>query len=99
MDANTGRTAIGWPIGRRRQPTSRRRRNLRWHHLLISAILVAVPLWLVSFAKSNTHTVTTAFAFTGGPVSYVVPADVCRLRIEAIGASGGESGTAGTPGA
>ena len=32
-------------------------------------------------------------------MSYVVPADVCRIRIEAIGASGGESGTAGTPGA
>ena len=98
MDATAPRS-IGWPIGRRRHTASPRRRNLRWRLLLISAILVGVvPFWLVSLAASNTHTVSTAFAFTGSPGSYVVPADVCRLRIEAIGAAGGEGGTAGTPG-
>ena len=90
--------SIGWPIGRRRYTASPRWRNFRGRLLLISAILVGVPIWLVSLAASNSHTVSTAFAFTGSPGSYVVPADVCRLRIKAIGAAGGESGTAGTPG-
>jgi hypothetical protein len=47
---------------------------------------------------SHGHTVTSAFAFTGTPEHYVVPPGVCRIRIEAAGASGGPAGTAGTPG-
>jgi len=99
MDADTRRAAVGWPLCRTRHTASPWRRKLRRRHLLISAFLAAPPLWLVSFAGSDAHSVTTAFAFTGGPASYVVPADVCRIRIEAIGAAGGEGGAAGTPGA
>jgi hypothetical protein len=39
------------------------------------------------------------FEFTGRPQDYVVPAGVCRVRIEAVGAAGGPSGTSGAPGA
>ena len=88
MDANAPGSIV-WPIGWRRHTTSPHRRNLRWSLLLISAILVGVvSFWLVSFAASNAHTVSTAFAFTGSSGLYVVPADVCRIRIEAIGAVG-----------
>ena len=41
----------------------------------------------------------TEFEFTGSPQDYVVPPDVCRVRIEVVGAAGGRDGTAGAPGA
>jgi hypothetical protein len=52
-----------------------------------------------SLATSSGDTVATGFQFVGVPESYVVPPRVCRIRIDAVGAAGGESGTTGTPGA
>ncbi len=99
MDADTPRSGIDWPIGRTRHTVSPHGRRLRWRRLVVAATGIAVPLWLLTVAAPNAHTVTTAFAFTGTSQPYVVPANVCRIRIEAIGAAGGEGGTAGTPGA
>ena len=39
------------------------------------------------------------FEFTGSPQSYVVPAGICRVRVEVVGGAGGGAGTAGAPGA
>ena len=97
MAAKTRRSAIGWPIGRTRHTASPGRRSLRWPQHLTALIVVACPLGLALYATSNSHTITTAFALTRGPASYPAPPDVCRTRIEANGASGGESGTAETP--
>ena len=54
------------------------------------------PVWLLTDASSP---VATTFAFTGLPQDFLVPAGVCRLRIEVVGAAGGPGGTAGAPGA
>lgn len=41
----------------------------------------------------------TTFAFTGAPQSYVVPADVCSVKVDALGAGGGEGAFGGEVGA
>jgi len=62
----------------------------------VAVIVVGVSAWLLAGQSSR---VATEFEFTGSPQDYVVPADVCQLRIEVIGAAGGQAGTSGTPGA
>ena len=59
---------------------------------------VGLAGWLIA-ADQGPARITTAYGFTGKPQTYTVPSDVCRVRIEAIGAAGGEQGSAGTPGA
>ena len=73
-----------------------KRRNVRASSLLITAIVVAVPAWLLTRPSSRS---VSSFEFTRLPEDYVVPADVCRVRIEVVGAAGGLGGTSGTPGA
>jgi hypothetical protein len=63
---------------------------------VIAALVVAVSTWLLAGPSSR---VSAEFEFTGSPQDYVVPPDVCRVRIEVGGAAGGPSGTSGTPGA
>src|SRR4051812_36933085 len=99
MEDNARRSAIGRPVGRTTHTASPRPLGLRWRRVVIAAIVLGVPVGAVAFSASNAHTVTTAFDFTGEPAPYVVPANVCRVRIEAIGASGGGGTTAGAPGA
>ena len=76
-------------------------RERRWtggrRSLLVAAIVV-LPAWVFSGTGSNARTVVSAFDFTGAPQVYLVPAGVCRVRIDAVGAAGGERGTAGSPG-
>ena len=62
----------------------------------IAALVVAVPTWLLIEQSSREN---TEFEFTGSPQDYAVPPDVCRIRIEVVGAAGGPTGTSGTPGA
>jgi hypothetical protein len=99
MDAQR-RQAIA---GRGTRPTIRTRAQrwgLRRRHLVVAAIAVAaVAAWRLPSAPWSGHIVTTRFDFVGRPQVYVVPAGICRIRIEAIGAAGGPGGTAGTPGA
>jgi hypothetical protein len=63
-----------------------------------ATVVAAFAAWLVAGTGSDTGVVAREFALTGGPAHFVVPADVCRVRIEAAGASGGLQGAAGTPG-
>lgn len=64
--------------------------------LAIATLVVAVPTWLLAGQNSR---VSTEFEFTGSPQDYVVPPEVCRVRIDVVGAAGGRAATSGTPGA
>ena len=63
--------------------------------LAVGTILLVASIGLLSNESSRT---ATEFEFTGLPRDYVVPADVCQVQIEVMGAAGGRAGTAGTPG-
>jgi hypothetical protein len=79
-------------------PTSPERQSrIRGPLLLIASTGFGLAGWIFS-GHSVAPPVVTPYNFTGTPQTYVVPGGVCRLRIEAIGASGGPQGTAGTPG-
>jgi Glycine rich protein len=73
-------------------------RTLRARHLVFAAVVVASAAWLLDGTRSDARRVSREFGFTGGRAHFVVPAGVCRVRIEAAGASGGLQGAAGTPG-
>ena len=47
---------------------------------------------------SDVRSVSRELVFTGSRAQFVVPAGVCRVRVEAAGGSGGLQGAAGTPG-
>jgi hypothetical protein len=73
-------------------------RALPTRRLAVGALAAAFVSWLVAGTGSDSRRVSREFLFTGGPAHFVVPEGVCRVRIEAAGASGGLQGTAGTPG-
>jgi hypothetical protein len=66
--------------------------------LVLMVVGACLAGWL-AVTQNGQARVTTSYGFTGKPETYVVPSGVCWLRIEAIGAAGGEQATAGTPGA
>ena len=77
----------------------RARKVARMPHLPLFAFAASSspsPPWLLAGQDSR---VNTEFVFTGSPQDYVVPPDVCRVRIEVVGAAGGRAGTSGAPGA
>jgi Glycine rich protein len=90
-DPHAGRT--GW--NRIARP---RGRALPVRRLAFAAGVAVFAAWLVADTDSNARVASREFAFTGRPATFVVPAGVCRVRIEAAGASGGMQGAAGTPG-
>ena len=75
-----------------------KRRALPARRLAFAALVVASAAWLLAGTASDASRVSRAFVFTGGRAQFVVPAGVCRVRVEAAGASGGVQGAAGTPG-
>ena len=96
MTASTPQTTARPNVGRATPTTSMRQWNVRWSYLVVATIAVASPTWLLAGTSSR---VATELEFTGVPQDYVVPADICRIRVEVVGAAGGPGGTAGTPGA
>ena len=62
---------------------------------MIAALVV--PAWMFTGTSSEDRIART-FEFTGAPQAYSVPPGLCRVRIEVVGAAGGEGGTAGSPG-
>ena len=94
MNTSTPRTTARPGVGRATPTTARKRPRLLY--LMIAAIAVAVPSSLLTRADSR---VATSLEFTGSPQAYVVPAGICRLRVDLVGGAGGLGGTAGTPGA
>jgi hypothetical protein len=59
---------------------------------------IAAAAWLVYNARPADRTIKAKFGFIGVPQDYFVPAGICQVRIEAVGAAGGAEGTAGAPG-
>ncbi len=96
MTASSHRATAHPRVGQAAPTTSRRQRNVRRSSLVIAAVVVAAPAWLLAGASSS---VVREFEFTGSPQSYVVPAGICRVRVEVVGGAGGGAGTAGAPGA
>ncbi len=94
MNTSTPRTAARPAVGRATPTTARKRPRL--FHFMIVAIAVAVPSSLLMRTDSR---VATTIEFTGSPQTYVVPAGICRLRVDLVGGAGGRGGTAGAPGA
>ncbi|HEY7537897.1 MAG TPA: glycine-rich protein [Gaiellaceae bacterium] len=76
----------------------RKSRALPARRLALAAVVAGFATWLFAGTGADTRSVSREFAFTGGRAHFVVPAGVCRVRIEAAGASGGLQGAAGTPG-
>ena len=64
--------------------------------MLVLACIAAA--WLVYDTRTADRAIKAKFGFTRVPQDYVVPAGICRVRIEAVGAAGGAEGTAGAPG-
>ncbi|MGZ8782150.1 MAG: hypothetical protein ACXWZB_01485, partial [Gaiellaceae bacterium] len=62
----------------------------------VSALVLVVAAWVFA-DRGSRH--ATDFRFAGVAQDCVVPAGVCRIRIEVVGAAGGLRGTAGAPGA
>jgi hypothetical protein len=75
-----------------------RGRALRARRLAFAAVVVAFAAWLLTGTGSHAGSVSRKFVFSGGRARYVVPAGICRIRIEAVGAAGGGEGTAGARG-
>jgi hypothetical protein len=100
MSTNANRRHIGPYTGRigRGCIARARGRALPARRLAFAALVVAVAGWLLAGFGSDADTVSREFAFTGRESQFVVPVGVCRVRIEAAGASGGLQGAAGTPG-
>jgi len=94
MTAGTPRATAHPGIGKVTPTTPKL--NRRWSYLVIAAIAVGVPAWMLTRPDSR---VATEIGFTGSPQSYVVPAGICRLRVVLLGGAGGQGGAAGTPGA
>jgi glycine rich protein len=89
----------------RRSERRRRRTGIVEHaspaparRLAVAALVVAAGAWLLVGTGSDARQVSREFAFTGSRATFVVPPDVCRLHVDAAGASGGLQGAAGTPG-
>ncbi len=84
--------------------------RIRWHiawgkggalparRLAFASVFAAFAAWLLAGTGSDARSGSREFAFTGDRAQFVVPADVCHVRVEAAGASGGLQGAAGTPG-
>jgi hypothetical protein len=96
MSSHTTPTSSHPVVGRKTSKTSQGHRGVRVRYVAIASIAIIVSVRLLSGGDSR---VATEFEFTGGPQDYVVPAGICRIRVEAVGAAGGPAGTAGTPGA
>jgi hypothetical protein len=71
---------------------------LRLHWLLGVVVLAGIPGARFASSGSDGSQATTRFGFSGAPARYEVPDGICRVHIEAAGASGGAAGTAGAPG-
>jgi hypothetical protein len=82
----------------RRRIASAPGRALPARRLAFAALVAAFAAWLLAGVGSDADTISREFAFTGREAHFVVPPGVCRVRIEAAGASGGLQGAAGTPG-
>jgi hypothetical protein len=63
---------------------------------LLVFVCIGAAAWFVYDARPADNTIEAKFGFAGVPETYVVPAGICRIRIEAVGAAGGSAGTAGT---
>ena len=72
---------------------ARKRRRLTF-----GALVAPFAAWLAVGTGSDAGEVSRAFVFTGSPGQFDVPPGLCRIQIEAAGASGGLQGAAGTPG-
>ena len=66
--------------------------------LVFAAGCAALTGWLIAVVSSDDGRVSQKFVLANGPGRFIVPAHVCRVRIEAAGASGAMQGAAGTPG-
>ena len=69
---------------------------IRTRRLAFAAGIAAVTGWLVAIVVPDSGAVSHRFVLASGSAEFVVPADVCRVHIEAAGASGGLQGAAGT---
>ena len=100
MSHSTGQQTTGPYTDRRRwhRIAGDDARRLSARRLAFAGIGAAFAAWLLAGTGSDAGRVSREFVFTGGRAQFVVPARVCRLRIEAAGASGGPEGAAGTPG-
>jgi hypothetical protein len=67
---------------------------MRWALALLGGLATAAVAW----PGADDSGTTSRFGFTGAADRYRVPAGVCRIDVEAAGASGGPASTAGTPG-
>src|SRR5215471_5843648 len=59
----------------------------------VGAALLGVVA-LVGSGPAGAAPQTQAFSFTGAPQSFVVPANVCQLAVDAFGAQGGAQNSA-----
>lgn len=99
VSTRTGEQSTGPYAGRTRKPTAARLpRALRSRRLAFLAVAAVVTAWLIAVTTSDGATVSHEFAFRSSPGQFIVPSGVCRVRVEAAGASGGLAGDAGTPG-
>ena len=85
--------SLGWRIPARWE----RRWSVGRRAVAVAAVLV-VPTWGARNGGFRRARGRERVEFTGAPQACLVPAGVCRVRIEAVGAAGGERGTAGSPG-
>jgi len=100
VSTSTGQRRKGWYAGRTtwNRTAGGKRRALRSRRLAFAAVVPAFAAWLLAGTVSDVRSVSREFVFTGGRAHFVVPAGLCRIRIEAAGASGGLQGASGTPG-
>jgi Glycine rich protein len=99
MSTRPARRRMGTYAGRTRwnRIAGRQGRALAARRLAFAALVAAFAASLLGGTGSDAW-ISRECVFTGSPAHFVVPAGVCRVRIEAAGASGGLQGAAGTPG-
>jgi hypothetical protein len=99
VSTSTGGERTGRYAGRTRwQRVAGEGRALAARRLAFAAGVAAVAGWLITGTGSDAGSASGEFAFTADRAQFVVPTDVCHVRVEAAGASGGLQGAAGTPG-
>jgi hypothetical protein len=99
VSTSTDQGSTGWYAGRATSnpPAGARRRVLPSRRVAFAVVVAPLVAWLLASIGSDDRSVAREFVFTGGAAHYIVPAGLCRIRIEAAAASGGFQGASGTP--
>jgi hypothetical protein len=70
----------------------------RWIAAVVASLSAGAALWFAGVAGASVVTTSVTFSYTGAAQTFAVPAGVSSVHVVAIGALGGDNGTASVAG-